>query len=413
MNTRAIFFYDDTQGLGHLPRLKFLLKVVKKKYWNVLLVLWSDVSLDFLPRDIEIIKITYIKDINTIEKKKIIQDRINELNAILHEFQPNLFFIDYFPFWKFLQIDEITLINEYVHSQWGKVFSYMRDLYIWKKIIDAKKYKKLLTKIIWCTWPECVFFEENNAKYILKTLSRTQINRVYRVQFSISYYLKKKILDGIIIFWDRDVFDISDEFLFWKKEKEKFFFLWYLSNSQNKKIIQKKNTILLSTWWNLTSEKNFLNLLSLLAKKKEFQIKVLIGPYVLDSIKQQIFNYKKYNNISIIPFVKDFDYLLQESEFFFWYGWYWTFQSLFSYTWKAFIMPNFDGDNFVDRYYEQKHRCLIFEEILNIKFLEKITNDSIERCFFLKNSTWSIEASKKIKKVNENDVVKLFNTIIW
>lgn len=194
----------------------------------------------------------------------------------------------------------------------------------------------------------------------------------------------RAIVDGIMVFGDEKIFDIRDEFLLTEEQKKKWHHIWYIPKKDvSLPEIKERNAkkILVSSWGNITSKDDFLSLLEFLVGKDEYDIEILVWPYVDEYISREIdYIVRGKTHMKISAFKKNFATVLHASDYFFGFGGYGTFQDLFHYQGRAYIMANYNLSNFRHRYYEQKYRAKLFESILNIEFLEDFSEKHLEKC---------------------------------
>lgn len=374
---KCIMLFKDDYGLGHLPFFSFLCEKLSQQY-DMYILLYSDVAYDTFSWT-QIIRIP--QNICLGRKNS---ERQECIHRHLQKIEPDIFLIDYFPFGRFESIFDIGQVSEYVHSRGGKCITFMRDIFYGKSILTEQKYAAFLQKIMKQKYRDVSDFVEREAYYIYRIMGRFRVSDLFYVQLYIHYVFERTLIDGVLVFWDENIFDIRDEFLLDAQEKDKWYHIWYIPKTYQETGISWGNAqkkILVSSGGNITSKADFLALLRFLATKDTFEVEVLVWPYVDEYSSREIDHVlrdKKHMKKS--AFKKDFARSLHASDYFFGFGGYGTFQDLFHYQGRAFIMANYNLSNFRHRYYEQKYRAKLFEPILNLEFLDDFSSSHLEQC---------------------------------
>jgi len=398
---RCIMLYDDVHGMWHLPFFRYLCNTLKKEY-EVYILLWSDLSPDFFPWA----KVVRIQKKSNKELYNL--ERITQIENILFQVRPNIFFIDFFPFGRYWNILDINLITNFIKKTWWKNISVMRDIYLWKKILTDNGYAKFLDIVHKERGKDLFSVIESDYQWLFDIIFKGSVHHVFLIQSYLSYTVIKHIIDWILVFWDKNIYDISDEFLLSESQKNIFHHLWYIPEAN----VTKKNnsdswkSILISTWWNVTSKQDFENLIKYINSLSWYSIRLLLGPYIDRAYKKKIISIVHRNsNITVSGFIPNFNKLLHSSSYFFWFWWYGTFQSLFDYDGQAFIMANYDNKDFRHRYYEQKYRTIHLQDFLNVTFLDNFSPQNLDMCFQ--------QEKKQVqkKKIDFCSSVKLIETV--
>jgi len=403
---KCFLLYDDMNGMWHIPFFQYLCKTLEESY-DLFVLLWND-----LPQAHKLFPWANIIKIHKKSNKKLLHSyRMNQIEKLLNRIQPDIFLIDYFPFWRYGNILEISLICSFIKKNGWKNISFMRDLYLGKKILTWKSYDKFSETILNKRWKTISQLIENDFRYFFDIIFKWTIHHIFLIQSYLQYTISNNFIDGILIFGDKNIYDISNEFILSKAEKKIFHYVWYIPN--NEKVLEsiqpRKKTILISTWWNVTSEQDFLKLISYVNTLSWFTIRILLGPFVERWYKKKIISVVHNNKkITVSGFVDNFSSLLYESSYFFWFGWYWTFQSLFNYKGQAFIMSNYDAKDFKHRYYEQKYRTEHLKDYLNVCFLQDFSNENLESCLSYKAEK---KKRKKIFFTSDSKIVDIIDTI--
>lgn len=374
---KCVMLYDDVYGMGHLPFFQYLCENLNSNY-ELHVLLWNNLSTDLFFWS-KVIRIPQKSN-----KKLYDLKREHSIRNILKEVEPTIFFIDFFPFWRYWNILDINLICTYIKDNGWKNISIMRDIYLWTKILSDKSYTKFINLIYQKKWKDICSIIENDYRWLFDIIFKWKVHHIFLIQAYLSYNFSKGIIDSILVFWDKNIFNISQEFIVSKKEKKLFHHLWYISKplSYNDNIKSRDNTILISTWGNVTSKKDFEKLIKYISNLSWYSIRILLWPYIERSFKKKIISIVlKKKNITISGFVHNFSELLSESSYFFWFWWYWTFQDLFNYKGQAFIMSNYDSRDFRHRYYEQKYRTMLLSPYLNVTYLNDFSKENLDLCF--------------------------------
>lgn len=410
---KAIFLYDDQFGLWHIPFFKYLIEILRGNDIDVLLILWSNIPKDKTP-DVDIAQITprYMGE-NSKERHSVMSIRKKEIQEILDEYHVDIFFVDYFPFGKFWNTWDIdVIISEIRNNEW-KVISFMRDLYMWKMFLSEKKIDKIKQHFLDKIWKDVFSLINDDIHLFHHICNVSWLHRIYIVQFMLHYYLNQWYIDEVLVFWDEQVYNITDEFIFPSEVKEKFHHVWYIPFKKNnfpKKIndTTEIKKILVSTWWGVTCEENFFQLLSSLSNIEWIQTKILLWPYVSQNMKKKVQEIWKNKAFQVNDFSTNFQEELNKSDIFFWYWGYGTFLDLFDYKWSAYIMSNYDSNNFRDRFYEQKYRTLLLRDFLDVKFLDNFSKKTIINCIM---NNEKFKKKKNIKICSEKNIFQLIQKI--
>lgn len=399
--------YDDKYGLWHMPFFSHIITCLSEKY-ELLVLLWNE--------DIPHKKFNWAQIIHIPEKsnkKLYVTERIEFIRKVLNEIRADIFFIDFFPFWRFWNIEEINLIIDDIYSRWWKNISFMRDMYLWRIFLTPKNIDSFTKSVKKGYGMEMDVIIKSHYRLLFDLVFKSNIHHIFLCQIYLAHYLSYSKIDGVIVFWDKKVFDIRDEFILNDDTKKAFHFAWYIPYKNNGSNIRNKNletkNILVSTWWWLTSKDDFLKLINFLAKTTQYKITVLMWPFVEDVFRKKIEEVViNYSHMTIEWFSDDFQSKLNNSDIFFWYWGYWIFQHLFSYTWMAYIMSNYDLWDFRHRYYEQKYRTILLEEYLNVSYLNDFSSDYLTMCL---SSTSSTKKFKHVSGITFSDRSSLLKII--
>jgi len=399
-------FYDDGYGLGHFPFFQHVIESISNDY-SIYLLLWKwEIKVENL--NVNVIK---IPDKNNKKISDI--KRLNFIQKTLIEIKPKIFLIDFFPFGRFWNLEEINTIIYSVKKQWWKNISIMRDIYLWTRLLNKSNLWTFMTYVSKASSFNIDILLIKKYRILFDLVFKSNIHHIFLCQIFLEYYLKEWILDWILIFWDDNILDIRNEFILSEELKDKFYFPWYIPVKEKNTHIGKweNNKILVSTWWWLTSEEDFYKLISFLSKQKKFMITVLLWPYVQDTFIHKIKQLVFWNeNILIKAFTNSIQSYIDDSSYFFWYWWYGTFQHLYEYEWRAFIMSNYDLKDFRHRYYEQKYRTISLSPYLNVEYLDDFTEYNLNKCLNMKLITKS-RNEKNINFSNPSKILKLLERI--
>ncbi len=403
---KCIMLYDDLEWMGHVPFFRYLCTHMSQDY-DLYILLWSKIDPTIF-LSATIFELPY-RSTNSLYNP----GRIKLIEKYLNNIKPEIFLVDFFPFWRFGNIIEINIIATHIRNQKGKVINFMRDIYIWKKVLTGSKYNKFINVISKRKDKTLDEIVRKDLLWLYEIIFHSNIDQAYLIQIFINFCMNENILDAILIFWDPKIFDIRSEFLWNEQEKNIWHHLWYIPiwSGQTSLWIQKKH-ILISTWWNVTSKNDFTQLIQFMTLKIDYNISILMWPYVSQDLKMNIQNIVyESKHITLSWFSDNFQNLLEGSEYFFWFGWYGTFQHLFHYNWKAYIMANYNLGSFKHRYYEQKYRTKLFESRLNVEFLDDFSDEHLEKCLWeytsQKPNISDIEFCNKAKLIDA--IAKIYN----
>jgi predicted glycosyltransferase len=397
--------YDDAHGMGHLPFFSYICKSLEEEY-DLYVLLWNGLSEEYFLWA-KVIKIQSKKNSELYNAS-----RFKQIEEILIDLAPDVFLIDFFPFGRYWNILEINLITSFIKDKGWKNISIMRDIYLWKKVLKKQWYDKFLEILYDKKWKDINWVIENDYRWFFDIIFKWKIHHIFLIQAYLSYSISKNIIDWILVFGDKKIFDISSELVLEQGEEEFFHHIGYIPEAKTKiwSIEPRKNSILISTGGNVTSEKDFENLMLYMNSLSGYSIRVLLGPYVSREYKKKIISMVYSNkNITVTGFVDNFTELLLSSQYFFGFWWYGTFQSLFHYTGRAYIMSNYDDKDFKHRYYEQKYRTIHLKDFLNVEFLSDFSFGNLDLC--MKDQTKHAK-KKKIGFCSPSKLVKVINKII-
>lgn len=377
-NKKVLLYFDDVYGMWHIPFFEYIMKSLTNANYEVLLVAWS-----IYPKNaFSSYNIILLDKINIEHQKPSDPDkraRLLQIASILKQYSPDLFLVDHFPFWRFSLIDELDIIFRWFKKNNKKVITFMRDIYIGKKLLEEYQYHNMLS----------IYSESEkwfNPEWIqeLKRFNSVIKNKFYKKPFITEYVFRECSVNGVIVFWDKKIHDIRTELNITSSTFDSIYHIGYIPLSIDNTPVYSQNSknkkILVSTWWNLSSPKIFYRLIDFLLKLPDFQIQILLWPHINYDIKKKIKDQVSgFNHINISWFHHDFQSLLNASDFFFGFWWYGTFQHLFYYEWHSFIMSNWDTTNFFHRYHEQSCRIQKFHQYLNIDFLDEVDEVKIRK----------------------------------
>ena len=368
---KIIMYFFDDQWYGHICKVRFLYESLKQDY-DILLFCFPSMKERFFA-DIP----TYILPDTGFEKKQVFQ-RVAIIRKVLQFFQADIFLMDFFPFWKYQLRWEMREIMYNVKKRWGKVYSFMRDVFIGEPLFPVQEdyhtfYSFIETKYRLNIQENLIY----NQERILKHLHKESNLRIFRTNLFLSFFLETGTLDGVLVFGDSDIAKLEEEFIISENSKKKFHYFGYIIediNRRAKSLYKEKKKIIVSSWGNATSEKQFLQLIFVLSQMSEYSIDIFLWDFLRPGYREYLEKYfQNKNNIRIYSFVSWFREKLQEYDFYFGFGWYGTFIDLV-YEWiPSFIIPNYDNKQFVHRKLEQENRLFLLKGKINVFVLEEIT----------------------------------------
>ena len=401
-----VFYFEDKQGFGHACGFKSLFDALSKDFNILLFFSWNNRRHHFL-QWVKTVFLPFHEGYN----KKLKEQKCKLIREFLYDFNPDIFFMDYYPFWKYQLRHEMREIIGATKKNNGKVYTFMRDIYIWEQWMSKNDYeyhKISLEKEFWRSITEQL---ELSGDEVLRKIIHNLDGQVFRVNLFFEHYLSHGLIDKVLMFGDENIHKIENELHLPWDLKKKFHYLGYICPEigvRYKKTRKKTNKIIVSSWWNITSEKQFLQLLLNLNKLKGYQVDVFLWDFIREDYKNFIIQYfESSNTIQIWWFVTDFREKLIEYDFYFGFGGYGTFLDLLYDGIPSFIFPNFDNKIFADRKLEQENRIKLLEWKVNMFPLEKFSVEYIQQLLNTEyeNISWDIHLAQ------DSDIISLLQTL--
>lgn len=368
---KVVFYIHDELWFGHLSRVLKIYKILENFFhvhvlisWHIPIWVLEGINYSILPFVSEIEKHKH-KNILLKERKKVLMN-------YFYDNEVDFFLIDYFPFWRYSFLNEIEELLFFLNWKWCKSYSIMRDIYSGRKNIKIKKYTNL---------------QKNAFEMISKNLSIKNIhdtfyeswNSTYFVNYALEHFLEKELLSWILVFWDKNLYDVSNEFVFLNEElKNKFYYFWMLLEQSEEKIEDSEPYILVCFGGNIFEKKYFFKILSFLGKIHLIKIKVILGTMVKIEEKKQIRKYfSNVKNIELIDHTTSYKSLLNNSKIFIWSWGYGTVCDVISSTSTSFLIPNYNELVSVNLTEQNKRLEILSKIYKNIVKVHKI-----DRIFF-------------------------------
>ncbi len=317
---KLIIYCSSEYGRGHFVGVLKMYYALKNMYDIRIFFSWKVTSKYLEWIDYRILNKNHFVDwnIETIRNKYFI------------DFIPDIFLIDFFPFWKFNYKENIDFLIDITKDNHWKVYSCMRDIFDGQMIGKNKALEKKLTRIYKKdTFYEAIVYAYNNK--LLKYLSKIILED----------YIDQKRIDKIFVFGDKKIHNIADEYQLSEEYREKITYLWYLTNEYIKyeKKLSVSSTIVVSSWWSFYNRKNFLLLLKFLSKFSNLQIYFFpwddISLKERKSLEQYIL---WFSNIILKNFSYEYYTLLSQADIAFIAGGYNSFSDIFQYNVSCYVL---------------------------------------------------------------------------
>lgn len=385
---KVYLYVHDEKWFWHLSRMLKIYHAIKSKYSPCILIWWALEITDDTISHIRLPESTEFENKNDSKKEKSLKNKRKQyIESVLMGNEYSFLLIDYFPFWRHAFFDEMDSMINITHKKSWKVYTIMRDIFTWNKQREAQYYSDAFTRIKDHYYPK-TYSEvvSNNQRRVYKYLSDNWYKHA-AVNLFLKYYLSVWKIDNILVFWDKNIYDIRDEFFLTDREKEQFKFLWYIIPDREKEVHHpiEKPYILISPWWNIFNIKFFFELLSVCRSLKEVRFKVIVGNMIDNKLKHTIVSRFRSPNIEFINFQKNLSSLIFQSKWLIGWWWYWTFWDILWYRKKAIMFINHDDIVNINKT-EQFIRIQHWEKIGNITYASQINHEIIKQILELYHS---------------------------
>lgn len=360
-----VFYFEDKSGFGHICGLDFFFNALKKEH-NILLFFSGDYRKHVLLNGVKTIHLPFSEK----NEKHIKRQKIALIASTLRNFKPDIFMMDYYPFWKFQMRQEMREIISQTKWNNGKVYCFMRDIHTGIKWLSQEEYQyhsESFRKVFGVSAHEQMLRDEEQ---VLRVLAHNLEWQFFRVNLFLEHYLSHGYIDNILVFWDKNIHNLSHEFNLSQELKDKFIHIGYIVDSIGRRYKVPRGEskkIIVSSWGNVTSEKQFLQLLINVQKLSGYKVDVFLWDFLRPEYRKLIeTHFAQFENITISGFVSHFREILHNYDFYFGFGGYGTFLDLLYEGIPAGIIPNFDSTIFADRKLEQENRVKLLKGKVNM-----------------------------------------------
>lgn len=366
----VLLYCQSNYGRGHFMRMLKIYHALSS-FCNVkMIVSWSYTPHLLVGVNHFIVRKWGLQGIN-------IQDYIQEN---FWDFLPDIFLIDFFPFWKLNLKEDIDVFINFTQDNKGKVFSVMRDIFDGKQIISDEENQKAIAS----------YFINNYYKDALYKAYETW-NEKFLSQVLIQKYIENKLIDGFLVFWQKEFYDISKEYSLSLDIQQHIYYLWYLlpEGKKNHWETNRKEHIVVtvSSGWGFHNKRNFLKLLVLLWKIPSLEIHFFPGDDISEQERQQLICYfSEDSSIIIEQFSLEYHDILSRSDIFFFSWGYNSFCDVLRYNIPAYVLWYGDLKTNSD---EVSTRIEVFEKY---NILHRLYDFDI---FVLKDIVDTIESKKE------------------
>lgn len=410
---RVSFLYvHDEQGYWHFSRMLKLYELLDHFSSPILLIWWKLEA----PQNKNFYKLPYATEFEDYtdgwkKDQKNLNIRKEFIKNILKSYDSYDLFIDYFPFWRIIFADEIDMLIEETHRVWWKFYSVMRDIFTWYPRRDKAYYSKAI-KVL----------KNNNITLDITYISPQTQRRIYNIlkehklvhwaiNIMLDYYLQDWKIDKILVFGDRDVYDLRKEFFLSEWRERKFIFLWY---QKSKKVVTNKLNwndtpyVLVCFWWNIFDKRQFIKILNICRSLSYMHFKIILGSMMGEvermSIKKK---FQFYQNIEFIDFSEKYHSLFLGAKAFIGWWWYGTMMDVIEYDIPSFLFVNQNNIVRVNET-EQTTRIKLLKKHGNILLINEVNYDFIKKLSFAYLNINSRKVgSYKLQFVNSNLLYKI------
>lgn len=310
-------------------------------------------------------------------------------NKYFQDFLPDIFFLDFFPFWRLHSKSDIDFLIDLCKDNNGKVITYSRDIFDGKKIKTELKDEQVIKTL----------YGQKDFQEVIK-YSYSSDNMKFLSKIVLEDYIDKKKIDCIYVFWSQNIHDFWREFVSEDKYLKKFFYLWYLLDEEKWSLtdITKSKNIIVSSWWGFHNKKWFLKLLKILSGYKDFHINFFAWD---DLLSDDLHSLNKYidslPNVTLHRFGNNYFDILQHSDLAFIAGWYNSVCDMIQFQIPCFIIGYGDSKSIQTNHFEISQRISSFKDVNG---LEGLYDFDIKKIYTILNNLYTKSRNNLYKNIN-------------
>lgn len=378
---KVYLYVHDEKGYGHLSRMLKIYHTLSP-YFDTCILLSG--TLKIQDPSVQYIQLPYVTefepmllDRTPIEKE--LKKRREYIQSKLAHGEKFSLYIDYFPYGRHAFYKEIDMLIDMSQSSWWQTYCVMRDIFMGVSLFSEEQYLEVVQNMREYYYPKSL--DEliwSDKEKIFQYLVRYSDVRMI-VDIFLDSYLRYGKIDKVLVFWDRDVYDIRDETPLSSKYADKFVFLWYLlPKSWNVlKTVDSEPYVLISAGGNIFDIKKFLSLLVLCSCVSWYRFKIVIGGMLEKKLWSQIRDKFPYEHMEFVDFCDDFAALLSGAAVFVGGGGYGTCTDLMQYNIPGFLYINYNQVVDINKT-EQYMRIASLSKYLDIQYIESFDSTTMK-----------------------------------
>jgi len=362
----VLLYVHDEVGFGHISRMRKIAHSLSPKLRVVVLLWWvediyfnDDIEVNYLPHK-------YVET-NTswwgVDFQSKFKDRNEYITKLLKNNDFLYLLIDSFPFFRHMLLEENDFLIRSFSKKWKKVYTIMRDIYAWIKI-DFNV--NLLSKID---------FKSVSLQDLLNCINENQIQSVKTV-YLLKYYLENELIHSVIVFGDKSIHKLEEEFS-WVIDKKYFKYMWYILSlgSWLAQSYREENYILISFWGNIFDREKFLKIMYYIKHLKNIKVKVIFWKMLDSTFQNQIKEKFHSENIEFLWFQKDIKNIILWSRLFIWAGWYGTVTDLMCYKKVSILVSNYNSNIQINKTEQETRLQWLSNHLPFIHYVDSVDKD--------------------------------------